>query len=348
MKKIKVNSPPLAALKFFRWFCHPEFREEIEGDLLEMYHKNLERFGARKARALYFKEVLFLFRPSIIGNLHHFVFKLLPEMKRSHWIQLVILNLLMILCIVLPYLPGPYDKLSLAISVAAQLSGYVGLLLIPVAILWLIQEKKKLTGNSKESNKWNNGYYYAMTALCICTFLGFVFILILLISVGISASIIALTFILFALFRQISAIKKLKNRDRRTFNAAPLYLLSTPLIAFTVCIFFIGPVSEHSRNYAIKQAQELITDIENYRIQNGSYPQSIEYVTDISKPSVMGISEFIYELNGDAYNLAFVQHQHFGATREVVMYNKNDEHNVKGYFANYSTSQLHWKYYWLD
>ena len=98
----------------------------------------------------------------------------------------------------------------------------------------------------------------------------------------------------------------------------------------------------------MKQGQQAIAAIENYHHQIGSYPASIEYVPNVPKPSIMGTDKFIYELNGDAYNLAFVQHQHLGATREVVMYNKNDQHNVKGYFANYNTNQPHWKYYWLD
>jgi hypothetical protein len=62
----------------------------------------------------------------------------------------------------------------------------------------------------------------------------------------------------------------------------------------------------------------------------------------------MGIDEFRYERNGNAYNLSFIQWQHVGATEEVVMYNKNDQHNVKGHFASYDAKKPHWRYYWLD
>ena len=33
--------PPPWLLRFFRWFCHPDFVEDIEGDLLERYYDRL-------------------------------------------------------------------------------------------------------------------------------------------------------------------------------------------------------------------------------------------------------------------------------------------------------------------
>jgi len=33
------KSPPKIALRLFRWFCDPEFVEDIEGDLLERFEK---------------------------------------------------------------------------------------------------------------------------------------------------------------------------------------------------------------------------------------------------------------------------------------------------------------------
>jgi len=34
-------SPPKWALHFFRWFCREDIREDIEGDLLEMFERKL-------------------------------------------------------------------------------------------------------------------------------------------------------------------------------------------------------------------------------------------------------------------------------------------------------------------
>lgn len=53
-------------LSFFRWYCNPEYREEIEGDLFEKYDQHSKIYGRKKAGLLFSKEVILLFRPSII------------------------------------------------------------------------------------------------------------------------------------------------------------------------------------------------------------------------------------------------------------------------------------------
>ncbi len=62
-----MNSiPPKYPLKFFRWFCNPEFTEDIEGDLLERFEKRKEK--GKPAKWLLTTDVLRLFRPGIIRN----------------------------------------------------------------------------------------------------------------------------------------------------------------------------------------------------------------------------------------------------------------------------------------
>lgn len=63
--------PPRRVLAFFRWFCNPDFREEIEGDLTERFHYYSEKYGETKAKWLFTKEVLLLLRPNLIGNIYH-------------------------------------------------------------------------------------------------------------------------------------------------------------------------------------------------------------------------------------------------------------------------------------
>ena len=272
-------------------------------------------------------------------------------MNKLHWLALIGMNILVAVCIFLPFLPGPYDKLSYGLSGVAQLTGLLGLLLVPIGTLWLIQEIKNLVNTDKPVNNWNNGFYYSIAAIAIFIFISLFIVLMLLMTVGFSVGVISLLFLVLILYRFILAIKKLRTRPNRSFNATPLYLLSIPLIAFALRWFFIGPVSDQARNYAIKQGEKLIYSIEKYYDQRGEYPESIDdlaYRYEISKPFVMGIDNFQYERNGNAYNLSFVQWQHFGATEEVVMYNKNDAHTVKGHFASYDAKKPHWKYYWLD
>lgn len=81
MENREYHQPPRIWLAFFRWYCRPEFLEEIEGDLLERFHDVVERQGIRQARSVFAQEVLLLFRPMIIGNFRRFTFNLIPAMK---------------------------------------------------------------------------------------------------------------------------------------------------------------------------------------------------------------------------------------------------------------------------
>jgi putative ABC transport system permease protein len=63
----KTNRPPQLFLRFFRWFCHPDMRDHIEGDLMEL-HSELTKQGKRKADLRFIMDVLLLFRPGIIRS----------------------------------------------------------------------------------------------------------------------------------------------------------------------------------------------------------------------------------------------------------------------------------------
>jgi putative ABC transport system permease protein len=61
------NKPSKLALRFFRWFCHPDYLEDIEGDLLERFDK---RAKERKSANLQFTlDVIKLFRPGIMKSI---------------------------------------------------------------------------------------------------------------------------------------------------------------------------------------------------------------------------------------------------------------------------------------
>jgi predicted permease len=65
-QQLKMN-PPQLPLRFFRWFCHPELRDSIEGDLMELYEEWVREKGKRKANIKLMIDVLLLFRPGIIS-----------------------------------------------------------------------------------------------------------------------------------------------------------------------------------------------------------------------------------------------------------------------------------------
>ncbi|MTI38292.1 ABC transporter permease [Fulvivirga lutimaris] len=61
----KIN-PPKLPLRFFRWFCNPDFVEDLEGDLFERFERRVEKKSTRSARWGFTKDVIRLFRPGII------------------------------------------------------------------------------------------------------------------------------------------------------------------------------------------------------------------------------------------------------------------------------------------
>lgn len=61
-----MKPPPKYPLRFFRWFCHPHYVEDIEGDLTERFENRVGEIGLRRARLLFLKDVITLFRPSLM------------------------------------------------------------------------------------------------------------------------------------------------------------------------------------------------------------------------------------------------------------------------------------------
>jgi putative ABC transport system permease protein len=62
------NHPPKWVLSFFRWFCHPDYQEDLEGDLLERFEKRLSERGAKHAKFRLVEDVLRLFRPGLMRS----------------------------------------------------------------------------------------------------------------------------------------------------------------------------------------------------------------------------------------------------------------------------------------
>lgn len=58
-------NPPRLVERFFHWFCHKAHLEGLEGDIYEMFERNVKKKGIRKARILYIKDVITLIRSSV-------------------------------------------------------------------------------------------------------------------------------------------------------------------------------------------------------------------------------------------------------------------------------------------
>ncbi|MCO6489819.1 MAG: ABC transporter permease [Phaeodactylibacter sp.] len=64
MKQKNNNAPPRWAQRLLRWYCPDSLLEEVEGDLLEAFHRNLEKRGLRQARRQYVADAIRFFNPT--------------------------------------------------------------------------------------------------------------------------------------------------------------------------------------------------------------------------------------------------------------------------------------------
>ncbi len=62
MMEPKDRKPPIWADRFLRWYCADQFFEEVQGDLHEWFYIRVAEQGIRKARMMYFIDVIRYFR----------------------------------------------------------------------------------------------------------------------------------------------------------------------------------------------------------------------------------------------------------------------------------------------
>jgi putative ABC transport system permease protein len=64
-------TPPLWAIKFFRWFCNNHLSEAVLGDLQDLYQRRCVKLGKRKADLLFIWNVLQFLQPFAVRKPHH-------------------------------------------------------------------------------------------------------------------------------------------------------------------------------------------------------------------------------------------------------------------------------------
>ena len=286
-----------------------------------------------------------------------------------HLLRIVGITMLIVLCMLYPFLPGKYDGLAMPLSTIVQLFGTTGLLLVPIGLLWLVYEIKKRAQSNRDLQRPIRGYYFGMASLIAASIIAILVSLGVLIGFGISFGVITLALWLYVVARLVPRLKLLKKAEGENIDPTPFYLILIPLAALLFQVMLAAPVTKFSRNYAITQSVELINEIENHRAVHGRYPSSLLAVWKDYYPGVVGTEGFHYAPRGDAYNLMFEQPRFLLdnlGTREFVVYNKLDEHVMpshaawllrwtpeqlerrQGWFAVHDASSPHWKYFWFD
>lgn len=353
--------PPRFFLALFRWFCHPAIAEDIEGDLLEAYHRNLELLGHAKARRLFIWEVMQLIRPSLVRNPFCSIHFNMHYMKKSDWIWMAVIHLLLVIMIVSPFMPGPSNRLVVGLSALGQSATFLGLALAPVGALWLILDFRGRSGRVGTHRRVLASIAAGIVMVPALLSVVYAYLLI-----GVAAGIAASVLLGLAGFYVWKSVRALGPQSR-PFGFVPVCLLTVPGLSLFAHMYVIGPVSAYSRGLAMDRSEELIGLVEQFKAEKGRYPltlQELESDLSITLPDspIMGISELKYHADEQGFNVSFSQWQHMAVDEEVVLFSKAnlmgkealgfdyklDKHRVKGAYASFNTDRAHWRYYWCD
>jgi hypothetical protein len=279
----------------------------------------------------------------------------------THVFGIVAATAVIVLCTLLPFLPGNYDSLAEGLSGMCRAFGFVGLLLVPIGALWVA------------SGYWGGlagkQYLIGIAALIVPSILWLFASFLAFVTGSLTLGVGMLVFWIYAVRRAWRALMRLKTAPPRPASAIAVYLLIVPVAVFLIQLAAVPRAIESSRNRAIRNSAQLIDAIEQYRAANGRYPESLfSLYPDQYKPGVIGIKEYLYEPNGDAYNVFFEQIALNFGTREIVMFNPRDRQTVtshkvdrleltpqqlalehtRGHYAVHEAPYPHWKYFWFD
>ena len=277
----------------------------------------------------------------------------------KHVFGIVLTIAFVLLCTFLPFLPGSYDNLAVALSEMAHLFGILGLLLAPIGLLWLAADRS--------SRLVQRRHVFPLLALLASTLVWLGLYLAAVIHSGFT---LACAVVLLWLFLLRRAWVKFRPGAEGTTGASvlPFYLIAVPVVVALMQFMFVERAIEYSRNRAINNSAPIIAAIEEYRTSNGHYPASLLAEWPDYLPRVIDISQYHYQPHGDAYNLVCEQFNYRVGTREFVVYNPRDEQvmtahardileftpsqlaleRTRGHYAQHDLPQPHWKSFLFD
>lgn len=289
----------------------------------------------------------------------------------GHAVRIAAICVCSLICVFIPFLPGSYDSLAVIVSAIVQLMGFIALLLVPIGIAWFVYERTKRKRGEHAAQRSHRFGIAALVVLSLAVIVSSVAAFggvgsyrgSALLGVGL---LLCYIFIVFSII--IPKLVHMKNAATATKQPSqiPFYLIIIPLVVVIARAAFITPATEYSRSRAIEQSAILIGHLETYYDQHGRYPVSLQGLWKDYYPGVIGIEKYDYEPNGDAYNVFFEQFTYDFTAREMVMYNKRDEHVIRshpsflfvlppdqfaeyrGYFAEHDLPNPHWKMFWFD
>jgi hypothetical protein len=269
----------------------------------------------------------------------------------------------LVLCTLLPFLPGRHDVLSMTLTVIAQGLGWAGLSLPPLGALWLAHTGlSRATGAAAQRLR----HRYTLAALLWITVLVLLAVVLAAGQSGFALGIgIAAAWICFSWSAARRSRRGMQAVQPPGF-AAPLACVAAPIALFLIQRAIAEPATELARDRAIENSAPLIADIERYRAERGHYPPSLHSLWDDYPTGVVGIPRYLYEPHGEAYNLLFEAPTFVIGANAIVVYNPRDEPTAtshdsdllrfsgadferrRGFFEVQTLPQPHWKAFLFD
>jgi hypothetical protein len=278
----------------------------------------------------------------------------------KHTLGIVAAIALVVFCTLLPFLPGSYDGLAVALSEMAHMFGTVGLILVPIGLLWIAANRSERLIQKRA--------LFPLAALFASTLVWAALWLAAIMQSGFVLGFAIVALWVCVLRKAWTTFRRIDNSSPPRASAVPLYLIAVPVVVALLQWAFVERAVESSRNRAILNSAPLLAAIEDHRARNGKYPASLLAEWPDYGPNVIGIREYRYEPHGEGFNLVFEQFNYRFGTREFVVYNPRDEHvmtahasdilsltpaqlaleRTRGHNASYDLPQPHWKIFWFD
>lgn len=275
----------------------------------------------------------------------------------KHILGIIAAIAFVVLCSLLPFLPGSYDGLALAFSEMAHMIGTVGLILAPIGLLWIAADRSDRLAQKR--------HLFPLLALIASTLVWAALWFASILHSGFVAG-FAIVALWICVLRK--AWSNFRTASPARASAIPFYLVAVPVVVALLQWALVERAVQSSRNRAILNSAPLVAAIEEHRARNGRYPISLLAGLPDYRPNVIGIREYRYEPHGDGYNLVFEQFNYRFGTREFVVYNPRDEHvmtahasdilemtpealvveRTRGHHSRHDLPQPHWKIFWFD
>src|SRR5688572_21947630 len=140
------------SLRFLKWICPGHLYEEIEGDLLEHYARDVRKLGERKAKSRFVRKVFTFVRPGIILR-NTFAIRLTRGYMIGNYVKVMMRNLLRHKAYSAIHVFGLTTGICFALMIGVFIWGEIQInqKLADVDRLYLLESKYQKTA---ENNVW--------------------------------------------------------------------------------------------------------------------------------------------------------------------------------------------------